>query len=67
MNLEEERKAEMTLVMMLHKLPSRQARRRFCESLGVEWEEYQRLKQKYSKLLFIYDQKEKNKCTTTKP
>lgn len=55
MTPEETQKAEMTLVLMMHKLPSRQVRRQACEAMGVEWEEYQHLKGKYRQLLERYD------------
>ena len=55
MTPEQERQAEMTFVLMLHKMDSRQTRRQACKSIGCEWEEYQRLKQKYSHLLKRYD------------
>lgn len=62
MTPEEERKAEMTLVLMMHKLPSRQLRRKALEKVGCDWEEYQHLKNKYRRLLERYDlEKEKEK------
>jgi hypothetical protein len=53
---ENDQKAELILVRVCADLPSRQARKAFCESVGVEWEEYQRLKRKYSRILERYKQ-----------
>jgi hypothetical protein len=54
MTPEEERKAEMTLVLMLHD-KSRNVRREMCKELGVAWGEYQRLKDKYRRMTERYD------------
>jgi len=52
---EEERKAEMTLVLMVHKAEGRSLKRQLCRELGVSWGEYQHLAQKYSRILARYD------------
>ena len=49
MTPEQERKAELTVVMFLHD-KSREERRAFCKSHGIGWGEYQYLKRKYKRL-----------------
>jgi hypothetical protein len=62
MTPEEAQKVEMTLVLMCHKLPSRQMKKEVLRKIGCSWEEYKHLRQKYSRGLERYDQeKEKNK------
>jgi hypothetical protein len=60
MTPEETQKAELTLVLMMDKLPTRQARKKFCKHLKVPWGEYQHLKEKYSRIIDRY-KKEKEK------
>ena len=44
---DEERKAEMTLLLKLEELTSQGAKRDFCHELNVPWDEYLHLKRKY--------------------
>ena len=55
MTPEDERKAELTLVLMLHKAQGRALKRQMCKQLGISWGEYQHLAQKYSRILARYD------------
>ena len=54
-------RAEKTLVLEMHKLKSAGARRDFAKEIGVDWEEYLRLKRKYRFVLQAHD-KEMTKC-----
>ena len=56
---ERARKAEMTLIAITHNRP-RQERKRICAKLGIPWEEYQRLKKKYSRITDRYDKEKSN-------
>ena len=51
MTPDETQKAELTLVLKVDELPSAGAKRDFCKSLGVAWDEYLHLKRKYRHIL----------------
>jgi len=48
---EQNRKAELTLLAEMMKLPNRSERRRFAEKIGISWQEYQYLLKKWKHLI----------------
>lgn len=50
-----DRKAELILVKHCNDLPTEEACRLFCEELGVPWDEYIYLRNKYREVLKIYN------------
>ncbi len=54
MNLDDDRKAEMTMLVIMEDLPNPSARLEFAKSIGLPWGEYLYLKKKYRQLLDRY-------------
>jgi hypothetical protein len=44
---EQDRRAEMALLVKLESIPSAGGKRDFCEDIGCPWDEYLRLKRKW--------------------
>lgn len=55
MDLDRDRKAELILVRKCNDLPDENSRKEFCAMLGVPWGEYLHLRQKYSRVLNVYN------------
>lgn len=66
MTPEQTQKAELTLVLMLHKL-GRKQRREFCKKNDIPWGEYQYLVNKYKRITDRFDEEDRKECTTTNP
>jgi len=60
LTMSNDQKAELTLVAGLDG-KTREERKKFCKDIGCEWEEYQRLKRKYSRVLDRWHEKRRKK------
>jgi hypothetical protein len=51
---EQDRKAELALLVQLENIPSAGGKRDFCKDIGCDWDEYLRLKRKWRVPLEMY-------------
>lgn len=55
LSIYEERKAERTLIVKMMELKSNGARRKFCESHEIPWDDWLAIKRKYKHLIKTYE------------
>ena len=51
---EQDRKAELSLVMEMEKLDSAGAKRKLADKIGIEWDEWLRIQRKYKRIIESY-------------